>query len=386
MFWLGVALSQVGTRATAAANLWQIQELTDSTLAVGLVSLCEGTTVIALAAFGGAIADRFDRRRLLQLSQFASLVASLALVWLTVAGTISPLWIYVAATVVAAAATIDTPTRQALVPALVARNQIADAYVLIAPIGNLSRLLGPAIAGLLIAEWGAGAVYAFDVVTYLALVLILAVLVFEHTPAPPQGFLLSIAEGLQYVRSKPLIWHLMLLDFFANLFGSYRVLLPSLARDVFKVGAPGYGLLSVVPALGGILGAVAVFRGHVVKKRGLLVLASTALYALCAMGLGYAPDFVVAVLLAGALGFFDAIAMTVRQVVTQLETPDRLRGRVSSLYQITARGGPALGQAQLGASAAILGAPLALGVGSALTLACTAWLGLTRRTIRTYDS
>ena len=114
--------------------------------------------------------------------------------------------------------------------------------------------------------------------------------------------------------------------------------------------------------------------------------ARTMAYAIAAIGLGYAPTFALALVLAGALGLFDAITTTIRQAVVQLETPDRLRGRVTSLYQMSARGGPALGQAQLGALATALGAPLALAVGGALTLGYAAWLALTGTTVRDYEA
>jgi len=387
LFWLGVAFTQIGSRATAAANLWQIQDLTDSIFAVGVVSLVEGVAVIGIAPLGGTIADRMDRKRLLQIAQGAALLSSIVLAITTFTNTITPLWIYAATAVVSGAATFDTPARQALIPALVPRDRLIDAYALIQPLGNLARLVGPAIAGLLIAGWGVGAVYVFDVVTYAGLIASLAFVAFgRYELGPPQHWWHSVLEGLRYVRGKPLIWQLMALDLAAVFFAAYRVVLPALARDVFVVGAQGYGFLAAVPALGGIVGAAIVYRLRRMPRKGLLVLLATMAYAIAAIGLGYAPTFALALVLAGALGLFDAITTTIRQAVVQLETPDRLRGRVTSLYQMSARGGPALGQAQLGALATALGAPLALAVGGALTLGYAAWLALTGTTVRDYEA
>jgi MFS family permease len=386
LFWLGLTLTAVGSRATATANLWQIQELTDSTIAVGVVSLLEGIAVIGLAPLGGTIADRMDRRRLLQIAQATSLLSSVVLAALTFAGRIAPLWIYAAGTLVAAAATFDTPARRSLVPAIVPRERIIDAFALLQPAEQLARLAGPAIAGLLIAAYGAGAVYAFDAVTYAVLIVTLAFIGFRKMEAViPQTLLSSMVEGFGYVRQRRLLWQLMALDFVAVFFAAYRVLLPALARDVFLVGAAGYGLLSAAPAAGAVLGAGTVYRLRNMKRKGALVLGATAAYGLAALGLGSSPAFALAVFFAGALGFFDALTVTVRHAVLQLETPDRLRGRVSSVYQMVARGGPALGQAQMGALATALGPPIALAVGAAITVGYTLWLAVLGHTVRDYE-
>src|SRR5262249_15798702 len=148
-----------------------------------------------------------------------------------------------------------------------------------------------------------------------------------------------------------LIWQLMSLDFSATFFSAYRVLLPTLARDILKVGAEGYGLLSAAPAAGAILGSAAVFRLRRVEHKGLLILGVTKAYAASAVLLAHAPVLAIAIAAAGAIGFCDAIATTLRQAVVQLDTPDNLRGRVTAAYQMVSRGGPSLGQAQMGALA-----------------------------------
>ncbi|MDE3113561.1 MAG: MFS transporter [Chloroflexota bacterium] len=386
LFWLGIAFSAIGTQATAAANLWQIQDITDSTLAVGIVSLLQGISVIFLGPLGGGLADRWDRRRLLQAAQASSLLSSVLLAALTFTHHIAPAWIYVAGTVVAAAATFDGPARQSLVPAVVPKERVVDAFALLIPAQQLARFAGPAIAGILIALWGAGAVYTFDVVTYVALIVTLGFIGFEKMePRVPQPLTHAIVEGFEYVRGRPLIWQLISLDVSATFFAAYRVVLPALARDVFAVGAAGYGLLSAAPAVGAIFGSGIVYRLRTMRRKGVLVLAATTAYAVCAALLGYVPAFAVAVVVTAALGFFDAVAQTIRQAVVQVETPDRLRGRVTSVYQMASRGGPALGQAQLGAVASVVGPQLGLAVGGALCFAYAAWLALTGTTVRRYE-
>ncbi len=388
LFWLGTVFSQIGTRGTVAANLWQVLQLTDSTLQVGLVGLSEAVALLLLAPLGGAVADRMDRRTLLQITQSTSLVASLGLTILTFTGRVEPWHIYLAVIAISAAQTFEGPARQALIPALVPKERLVDAFALTNPTRELAILLGPSFGGVLIATVGAGWVYAFDAITYATLVAVLGLIALPRV-APSsahRSVWRSIIEGFGFVKSRRLIWQLMSLDFAATFFSAYRVLLPTLARDVLNVGASGYGLLSAAPAAGAILGSALVFRMRGVRHKGLLVLAATVGYGLAAILLAQVHVFAVALLAAGTLGVFDAITTTLRQAVVQLDTPDYIRGRVTSAYQMVSRGGPSLGQAQMGVLAGALGAPLALTLGASVTLAYAVWLGVAGRTVRDYQS
>jgi MFS family permease len=388
LFWLGTVFSQIGTRGTVAANLWQVLQLTNSTLQVGLVGLAEALALLLLAPLGGVVADRIDRRTLLQVTQSTSLLASLALTLLTISGQVQAWHIYTAVVAISAAQSFEGPARQAIIPALVSKEHVVDAFALVNPTRELAILLGPSFAGILIAAVGAGWVYAFDALTYGTLVAVLGVIALPRvSPADKhQSVWRSIVEGFGYVKRRRLIWQLMSLDFSATFFSAYRVILPSLARDILHVGASGYGLLSAAPALGAIVGSAVVFRVRRIRRKGALVLAATIGYALAAMLLAQVPVFGIALVAAVSLGVFDAITTTLRQAVVQLDTPDSLRGRVTSAYQMVSRGGPSLGQAQMGALAASLGAPLALTVGASVTLFYAVWLSVAGRTVRDYTS
>jgi len=388
LFWLGTVFSQIGTRGTVAANLWQVLQLTNSTLQVGLVGLAEALALLLLAPLGGVVADRIDRRTLLQVTQSTSLLASLALTLLTISGHVQAWHIYTAVVVISAAQSFEGPARQAIIPALVSKERLVDAFALVNPTRELAILLGPSFAGILIAAVGAGWVYAFDALTYGALVAVLGVIALPRVaPAGKhQSVWRSIVEGFGYVKRRRLVWQLMSLDFSATFFSAYRVILPSLARDILHVGASGYGLLSAAPALGAIAGSAVVFRMRRIRRKGALVLGATIGYALAAMLLAQVPVFGIALLAAVSLGVFDAITTTLRQAVVQLDTPDSLRGRVTSAYQMVSRGGPSLGQAQMGALAGSLGAPLALTVGASVTLFYAVWLSVAGRTVRDYTS
>jgi len=388
LYWLGTVFSNIGTRGTVAANLWQILLLTNSTLQVGLVGLSEAVALLLLAPLGGAIADRMDRRTLLQITQSTSLLASVGLTIATFTRTVQPWHIYLAVIAVSAAQTFEGPARLALIPTLVTQERVVDAFALVNPTRELAILLGPPLAGVLIATIGPGYVYAFDALTYAVLVVFL---IFIHIPPlvgrPRQESIWSsIFEGLRYVRGRRLIWQLMTLDFSATFFSAYRVVLPTLARDILQVGASGYGLLSAGPAAGAIIGSAGVFRVRGFARKGWLVLGATIGYALCGIVLARSEVFLLTLAAAMCIGFFDAVATTLRQVAVQLDTPDGLRGRVTAAYQMVSRGGPSLGSAQMGALAAGLGAPLALTLGASVTLAYAVWLSVTGRTIKNFTA
>jgi MFS family permease len=344
--------------------------------------------LLLLAPLGGAMADRMDRRTLLQITQSTSLLASLGLTIATFTGTVQPWHIYLAVIAVSASQTFEGPARQALIPSLVSKARVVDAFALTNPTRELAVLLGPPLAGVLIATLGPGYVYAFDALTYA---LLIVCLIFIHVPrlspdARKESVWASIFEGMRYVRARRLIWQLMTLDFAATFFGAYRVVLPTIARDILDVGASGYGLLSAAPAAGAILGSAAVFRTRGFARKGWLVLGATMGYALGGIVLARSEIFVVTLAAAASIGFFDAVATTLRQVAVQLDTPDGLRGRVTSAYQMVSRGGPALGQAQMGALAASMGAPMALTLGASVTLAYVVWLSVTGRTVKNFKA
>ncbi|MCX2180231.1 MFS transporter [Streptomyces sp. SKN60] len=386
LYWGGVVLSQIGTRGATAATLYQVYELTGSTVQVGLVGLAQAVALVVLSPLGGVYADRLDRRRLLQASQALALLVSAALAAVTLTGRATVWAVVLSSLLTTAAATFDQPARQALIPAMVPREQLVDAFALLNPSRELAVLLGPALAGLLIAIGGPGLVYAFDTVTYAALVLVLALL---RTPGPkPDGARApvwqSMREGTAYVARRPVIRQLIGLDLAATVFGAYRVLLPALAADVWHTGATGYGLMAAAPSAGALIGSAWVFRLVRTARSGHVVLYGTAAYGLAVVGLALAPSLWPALVMAVALGAADAVATTVRHAAVQLETPDELRGRVSATYQIASRGGPAVGDSLMGVAAGALGPVAALSAGGLVPALAAGASALRSRTIREY--
>lgn len=387
LYWGGVVLSQIGTRAAVAANLYQVYELSRSTLQVGFVGIAQAVALVVLSPLGGVLADRMDRRRLLQYSQLVSLVVAAGLAAVTFAGQAHTWMVVLSSLLATAAATFDQPARQALIPALVPRHQLVDAIALLNPSREFAVLTGPALAGVLIAVAGPGAVYLFDAVTYAVLVgtLVAIRVAVTHPDGPPEPVRRALAQGVLEFRRRPVVWQMTALDLAATVFSSYRVLLPAIALDVLHAGPTGYGLLSAAPSAGALLGSVLVFRLVRSRRSGVLVLASTACYGLVIILFAQVTAFWLALVLAGLIGVADAVSTTVRHAAVQVETPDDLRGRVTAIYQMASRGGPAVGDGLMGAIASTLGPVGALTLGGLVPIAAAAVTALGGQTMRSYS-
>lgn len=387
LYWSGVVFSEIGIRATVAANLYHVYLLTGSTLQVGFVGASQAVALLVLGPIGGAYADRVDRRRLLQYSQGLSLLATAALAVVTLTGRAEVWHVLVAVLVNTAAGAFDRPARQALIPSLVPRHQLVEAYAIVNPSREVAVLTGPALAGVLILFGGPGLVYAFDAVTYALLIAVLGVL-----KTPPMvasqtrpTLVAAIVEAGGFIRRRPIIYQLMSLDLSASLFGAYRVLLPAFADQVLGVGPAGYGLLAAMPSAGALLGSAWIFKLVKSTSSGRIVLASTFGYGAACVGLAQARIFPVAIMAALALGAADALATTIRHAAVQLETPDEMRGRVTSLYQMASRGGPAVGDVNLGAIAGALGPITALTLGALVPMAAAGLCAIRGGRVRDYS-
>ena len=367
LYWSGVVLSQIGTRGTVAANLYHVYALTDSIAYTGLVGAGQAVALLLLSPLGGALADRYDRRRLLQWAQAVALVVALGLTIVTFTDVVQAWHVVVSVVFTTAAATFDQPARQALIPAIVGKKHIGEAIALLNPSREVAVLVGPLLAGLLIAVGGPGLMYAVDAGTYAALIVVLAfvrVSRLEPTGAAARSIFGSIAEGARYVVHRPLITSLMALDLSATVLSAYRVLLPAIATDVLMMGPAGYGVLAGAPSAGALIATYTIFR--VVRdsrRQGKVLLTATFLYGIAAIGLAQSPAVWLAVGAAMLLGSFDAMATTIRHAAVQIDTPDEIRGRVTAFYQMSSRGGPAIGDVAMGAFASLVGPVAALTIG-----------------------
>lgn len=382
---IGLVVSQVGTQGTLVVMLYHMYELTGSTVQVGLVGAAQGIAILLLSPMGGYFADRLDRRKVLQVSQGVSMLASLGLAIVTLTGVVQPWQILIAALVNTAAATFDRPARKAILPSLLPREDLVRGVALSGPVAETSKLLGPALGGLLIAVGGPGLMYSVDTLSFVALIVIVAFLRIPQTIRSESAMKMrsSIQEGARFVKERPLILYLLSLDLSAMIFGAYRVVLPALSIEVLGVGPAGYGFLAAAPPLGALVGGVIVYRlVAMAVPAGRFVIGGTMAYGVSAIGLAQSKVFVIALIAAAGLGFSDSICTTFRHAGILLATPDHLMGRVSALYTMSAAGGPALGDLQMGWLSGLLGVSAALSLGGLVPIFYALSIGIWSSTVR----
>lgn len=384
---IGLVVSQVGTQGTLVVMLYHMYELTGSTVQVGLVGAAQGIAILLLSPLGGYFADRLDRKKLLQVSQGVSMLASLGLALVTITVVVQPWQILLAALVNTAASTFDRPVRKAILPALLPRADLVRGIALTGPVAETSKLMGPALGGVFIAIGGPGLMYSIDAVSFVALIVIVGFLRISHN-APSESamnIVSSIQEGARFVKERPLILHLLGLDLSAMIFGAYRVVLPALSVEVLGVGPAGYGILAAAPPLGALVGGVIVYRLVALSApAGRFVVGGTMAYGVSAIALAQSHTFVVALLAASCLGLCDSICTTFRHAGILLTTPDPLMGRVGALYTMSAAGGPALGDLQMGWLSGLLGVSAALTLGGLVPVFYAAGIGVWSSTVRSF--
>ena len=373
LFLGGLTASSFGSQFTSVAAAWQIYQLTNSPLDIGLMALARGLPQMALLLLGGVLADTIDRRRLLVITQLGELSVGAGLVILSWTGLISPLALYVASALFGIFGAIETPARQALIPNLVPREQLTSALALHGVQRNVASIAGPSIAGVLLAFADPGWCYGVNTVSWLLMIAALAAIGVGATSPLPlrerEPLLKSLSGGVRFVLSQPVLLGILLLDFGANIFGSSRALLPVFARDILLVGAPGLGLLYAANSAGAMTGAVSISGLGEVRRAGVWVLAGLALYGFCTTIFALSTDYWVSWLMLAGAGAGDTIAAVFRGTIVQLLTPDGLRGRVSSVNGLFSNGGPQLGQFESGLVAQLWSPEVSALTGGLATLA-----------------
>jgi MFS family permease len=373
LFWFGQVVSVAGTQMRQAAVAWQIYLLSHSALALGVLGLVRVAPIVLLSLFGGVIADAVDRRRLLLLTQTVLLGVSALLAAVTLAGGASIWSVYGLVALGTAAVAFDNPARQALVPSLVSRDHLSNALSLSTTTFQVAMVIGPSLAGFVIAAWGVSAVYVIDAISYLAVVIALLMI---HPP-PVVGAVQRVSvraavEGLQFVWREPILLSTMALDFVATFFGSASALLPIFAHDILHSGSQGYGVLYAAPAVGAIgAGIVMSFVALRIRNQGRVILLAVAAYSACTILFGLSHVFLLSVLFLAGTGVADTVSMILRQTVRQIVTPDALRGRMTSVSMVFFMGGPQLGEFEAGVVARGFGAPFSVVVGGVAALAAT---------------
>ncbi|HUR85049.1 MAG TPA: MFS transporter [Solirubrobacteraceae bacterium] len=352
---LGNFVSGLGTQAALVALPYQVYVQTGSALLTGLLGAVELGPLIAMALLGGALADRMDRRRLLLLDQIALVAAPAALFAVTIAGSPPLGLLYVLGGLLAGFGALQNVARSAIVPNLVAREQMPAALAVNFGLYQLTLVFGPGLGGLLISAAGVEGAYAVDAASCLAMVVALTQLSpqMPERAGEPVAIGRSIGEGLRFVRRSPALLGSFAIDLSAMTFGMPRALFPVLAVSVYGAGASGTGLLFAAVSAGAAVAALTTGWLDGVRRLGLVTIGAVCVWGVAIAGAGFAGSLWPAAALLAVAGAADSVSAVCRQVINQTVTPDALRGRMSSVFSLVVTSGPRLGDVEAGAVASL---------------------------------
>jgi MFS family permease len=383
----GSLITGLGTQATLVALPYQVFVITGSAFLTGLIGAAELVPLVVASLFGGALADRFDRRDLLLLCQLA-LVAIAAALAIAAATGPPPVWIlFVLAAAMAGASAIERVVRSATVPATVSNERLPAAISLTYGLYQLTSVAGPGVGGVLISVFGLTTPYAVDAVSCLGMAGAAAMM----SPQPPpvveahEPVLRSIRSGLAYLRKLPAVTAGFVMDLSAMTFGMPRALFPVLALTVYHAGAAGTGLLYAAVAAGSTVAALTTGWMSHARRLGRIVLVAVSFWAIFIAAAGVVDTIWPAAILFALAGAADSVSAVCRSTMMQVLTPDRVRGRISSVFSLVVAGGPRLGDIESGTVGAITTPAFSVISGGLVCLASVGVVAIAFPQLAAYD-
>jgi len=382
---VGYAVSLAGSEFTVVALTVQLYALTHSTVATGLLGLAEFVPIVALALVGGAMADAFDRRKLIWGAEAASLIVSIALVGNALLPHPSTVVLYVAAALFAGANAVLRPPLDALLPRLVDRDELKAATAINWAFVQMAAIGSPALAGVLIAASGVEWAYAVDVLSFGASLSAFAML---RTPPPPPDAeppsLRGVIEGVRYAVSRQDLIGSYVVDINAMFFGMPLALFPALAADYG--GTAVVGFLFAAPGVGALAAMLTSGWSRHVHRHGRAIVLGASAWGLAIVGFGLAHELWLALVFLALAGAGDAISGIFRGVLWNETIPDRLRGRLAGVEMISWSSGPTLGNVEAGAAAKLIGLRPSVVLGGAICVAGSVVLAFALPKFWNYDS
>jgi len=367
-FWLARTTSSFGFQMLSIAVGWQIYSITGRAWDLGLIGLVQFLPAVLLALPAGHVADQFDRRRVVLFGQLTEWVAIAVLAGLTLAHKTDEVIILGLVFIISVARTLEAPSLQSMLPALVPPAMLARATAANGASMQTASMLGPALGGFLYVA-GPGVVYLTAGLLYLISIVMVSRLRYEHAPPKrtPATFE-SVFAGVRFIRNRPDVLGVISLDLFAVLLGGATALLPIFAKDILHTGPWGLGLLRGAPAVGGLLVGFWLSRRTLERNVGMTMFAAVAGFGVATLIFALSKELWLSILALFALGGFDMVSVVIRGSLVQLDTPDEMRGRVSAVNSIFINTSNQLGEFESGMLAAWLGAAPAAAVGGIGTL------------------
>lgn len=370
LYWIGQLVSMTGSWMQTTAQAWLVLQLTQSPMAIGLVATLQFLPVLLLSLIGGVIADRVPRFRLILTTQLLAMLLVGIFALLVSSGQIQIWHIYLLALLQGIVNAIDQPVRQAFAIELVSKTDRSNAIALNSIMFNLSRIIGPALAGILIAPFGIATVLWINAISFLAVIFGLLRMDANRFPVPAKhtgAALAELREGLTYAIRTPDVLLVLLLVAAIGTFGyNFSVTLPLIGGFVLKTDAASYGILGAALGLGSLAGALTTAYFNMGSLRRLLIAAGA--FSLLLGAVALTSNYLIAIVILLVLGFAGILFTTTASTLLQMRVPDELRGRVTSLYLLLFMGSTPIGGLLVGASANAWGVPLALVLCAALCL------------------
>ncbi|HEX5939376.1 MAG TPA: MFS transporter [Dehalococcoidia bacterium] len=370
----------------AAAISWQVFEISDSALQLGLIGVARFLPSLGLTLVGGAAADSYDRRRIVLTAEIGLMLVALSLMTMTFSGSESLPLIYGLVILNASFSAFEQPARLAVLPSLVSRDRLPRAISIASAINSFAFVSGPAAAGVIIALASVGEAYAANVLliglSFVGWLLLRVPGMTESRRITLQG----VKEGVKFVWQRQALLGCMTLDMFAVIFGGAQALLPIYATEILDVGPLGFGILSASLEAGALLMAVALVFLPPINQAGRALLITVAVFGLATIVFGLSRSFALSLVAYMAVGMADQLSVVMRHTIIQLSTPDEIRGRVSSVSMLFINASNQLGAAESGLVAAATSATFAVVSGGIAVLAVAGAVAARMPDLRRYRS
>ena len=377
LFFSGQLVSLVGTWMQSVAQAWLVYRMTGSSLKLGAVGFASQIPVFLVAPFGGIVADRSNRQRLVIATQTASMILAAILAWLTLTNRVREWHIFVLAALLGVVNAFDIPGRQSFLVDMVGKEDLMNAIALNSSMFNGARVIGPAVAGILVARIGEGWCFAVNAISYVAVLTGLFMMKVHCAPrAESSSPLEDIIEGFQWVNSTKIIRALLTLLGLISLVGMpYTVLMPVFADKILHGGARGLGILMGATGVGALFGALTLASKTGVKGLGRWVAMSCGGFGISLLLFSSSRYFWLSALLLFPAGYSMMLQMACSNTLIQTMVPDQLRGRVMAVYSMMFMGMAPFGALLGGALADRMGAPLTVALGGVACIVGAIWFG-----------
>jgi MFS family permease len=403
LMWFADLIATVVSQLNNFAINWQMVELLkgqSSTFAgitlhdealqaagLGMIGLVRFIPIVILSLVSGVLADIYDRRKILMIARSAQGIVLLLLAWLTLTNNLQVTMIYLITALIGALNAFGNPSRQALIPNLVPREALTNALSLNTLMFQIGTILGPALFALLIVNFDLGTIYLGTGIAFVFAVLAIFSLNYRQTEKSKMRFSWeAIADGWRFTFGTRIILSTMLLDFFATFFSSAQTMLPLVVTHVLGLDAAWYGIIGTAQPVGAVLaGSIMAYRREV-RRQGMVLLASVFIYGLATAIFGFSTSIALSYVMYALTGAGDTVSTVIRNVIRQLNTPDEMRGRMTSVNMIFFMGGPQLGEFEAGLVAAAMGVPFSIISGGIATVLLTLWLAWAYPELRNYRS